>query len=53
MQVMSDRLVGISRAVTDHFTEGKNHGTINSDLGMTDDELTKALYESLGGTLKR
>ena len=31
---------------------GKDHGTINSDLGLPDDEPTKALFEFLDGALK-
>jgi arylformamidase len=33
--------------------EGKNHGTINSELGLPDDKPTKALYEFLDGVLKK
>jgi acetyl esterase/lipase len=32
--------------------EGKNHTTINSDLGLPDDKPTQALFEFLGGVLK-
>jgi len=32
--------------------EGKNHGTINRDLGLPDDEPTKAVFEFLDGVLK-
>jgi arylformamidase len=33
--------------------EGKTHDTINSDLGKTDDQPTKALFEFLDGVLKK
>lgn len=33
--------------------EGKNHGTINADLGLPDDGPTKALFEFLSGVLKK
>lgn len=33
--------------------EGKNHGTINSDLGLPDDKPTKELFEFLDGVLKK
>lgn len=33
--------------------EGKNHTTINADLGLPDDKLTQALFEFLGGVLKK
>lgn len=33
--------------------EGKNHTTINADLGLTDDGPTKVLFEFLGGVLKK
>ena len=32
--------------------EGKNHGTINRDLGLPDDKPTKAVFEFLEGLLK-
>jgi acetyl esterase/lipase len=32
--------------------EGKNHGTINRDLGLPDDAPTKAMFEFLDGLLK-
>jgi acetyl esterase/lipase len=32
--------------------EGKNHGTINRDLGLPDDEPTKAVFEFVGGLVK-
>lgn len=33
--------------------EGKNHSTINSDLGLSDDKPTKALFEFLDRVLKK
>jgi acetyl esterase/lipase len=33
--------------------EGKNHGTINADLGLPNDEPTKALFEFVDGVLKK
>jgi acetyl esterase/lipase len=33
--------------------EGKNHTTINADLGLHDDKPTEALFEFLGGALKK
>jgi arylformamidase len=33
--------------------EGKNHGTINSDLGLPDDKPTKELWAFLDGVLKK
>jgi arylformamidase len=33
--------------------EGKDHGTINSELGLPDDEPTKVLFEFLDGALKK
>ena len=33
--------------------DGKNHGTINADLGLPDDKPTKALYDFLDGVLKK
>ena len=33
--------------------EGKDHGTINADLGLPDDEPTKALFDFLDGILKK
>ena len=33
--------------------EGKDHGTINSELGLPDDKPTKELYEFLDGVLKK
>lgn len=36
-----------------HAAEGKNHGTINSELGQKDDKPTAALDEFLNGILKR
>jgi acetyl esterase/lipase len=32
--------------------EGKNHTTINADLGLADDKPTKEMFEFLGGALK-
>jgi len=52
MQVISDRLVAISRAVSNQFAEGKNYGTINADLGAPDDRPTAAPYEFLDGVVK-
>jgi acetyl esterase/lipase len=34
-------------------SEGKTHGTINSELGLPDDKPTKALFEFLDGVLKK
>ncbi len=33
--------------------EGKNHTTINADLGLPDDKPTQALFEFLGGVLNK
>ena len=33
--------------------EGKNHGTINAELGVPDDKPTKALYDFLDGVLTK
>jgi arylformamidase len=33
--------------------EGKNHTTINADLGLPDDKPTQALFEFLGDVLKK
>ena len=33
--------------------EGKDHGTINADLGLPDDEPTQALFDFLDGILKK
>jgi len=33
--------------------EGKDHGTINADLGLPDDEPTKAIFEFLNKTLSK
>ena len=41
---------GVSAKVV--AAEGKNHGTINSDLGLPDDRPTQALWEFLDGALK-
>ena len=43
--------VGVS--ATAYPAEGKNHGTINSDLGKPGDVPTKALFEFLDGALKK
>ncbi len=43
--------VGISATV--YPAAGKNHGTINSDLGTPGDEPTKAFFEFLDGALKK
>jgi hypothetical protein len=32
---------------------GKNHTTINADLGLPDDRPTQALFEFVGGVLKK
>lgn len=42
---------GVSAQVV--AAEGKTHGTINSDLGLPDDEPTQALWEFLDGVMKR
>ena len=36
-----------------YAAEGKNHSTLNDDLGTPDDKPTKALFEFLGGVLKK
>ena len=41
---------GSAQAQTAH---GKDHGTINSDLGNQDDEPTKALFEFVLGVLAK
>ena len=33
--------------------EGKNHGTINSELGLPDDQPTKAVFEFLDGVMNK
>ena len=43
--------VGVSAKVV--AAEGKNHGTINSDLGLPDDKPTKELFEFMDGVLKK
>jgi acetyl esterase/lipase len=45
------REAGVSASVV--AAEGKTHGTINSDLGVADDKPTKAVFEFLGGILKK
>lgn len=52
-QWFADKLkdAGISAKVV--AAEGKTHGTINSDLGLPDDKPTQALFEFLGGVLKK
>ena len=42
---------GVSAKVV--AAEGKNHGSINSDLGMPDDRPTKELFEFLDGVMKK
>ena len=42
---------GVSAKVV--AAEGKNHGTINADLGLPDDKPTQALWEFLDGALKK
>lgn len=42
---------GVSAKVV--AAEGKNHGTINSELGLPDDKPTQALFEFLEGVLKK
>jgi hypothetical protein len=36
-----------------YAAEGKNHTTLNDDLGTPDDKPTKALFEFLDGVLKK
>jgi hypothetical protein len=36
-----------------YAAEGKNHTTLNDDMGTPDDKPTKALFEFLDGVLKR
>jgi arylformamidase len=36
-----------------YAAEGKDHGTINSELGQPDDKPTKALYDFLDSVLKK
>jgi arylformamidase len=43
--------VGVS--ATAYPAEGKTHGTINSDLGLSDDKLTQELFEFLGRVVKK
>jgi hypothetical protein len=33
--------------------QGKTYDTINADLGLPDDKPTKALFELVGGVLKK
>lgn len=53
----SQRLVkalqGVGVSAKAYGAEGKTHGTINSDLGLPDDKPTQALFEFLGGVLKK
>lgn len=42
---------GVSARVV--AAEGKNHGTINADLGLPDDKPTKELFQFLGEALKK
>jgi hypothetical protein len=36
-----------------YAAEGKNHKTLNDDLGAPEDKPTKALFEFLDGVLKK
>lgn len=50
---LADKLkeAGVSAKVV--AAEGKNHGTINADLGLPDDKPTQELFEFLARTLKQ
>ncbi len=45
------RAAGIAATVV--AAEGKNHGTINADLGLPDDKSTQELWKFLDGVLKK
>jgi acetyl esterase/lipase len=49
LQVLKD--AGIPASA--YAAEGKNHTTLNDDLGTVDDKPTKALFEFLDGVLKK
>ena len=53
----SQRLVAALKeagiSATTYPAEGKDHGSINSDLGLPGDEATKALFEFLDGAQKK
>ena len=53
----SQRLVKVLQAAgisaKAYPADGKSHTTINADLGLPDDQPTQALFEFLGGVLKR
>jgi hypothetical protein len=36
-----------------YAAKGKDHGSINNDLGLPDDRPTKALFEFVDGALKK
>lgn len=50
---LADKLKDAGIAAKVVAAEGKNHGTINSDLGLPDDKPTQALFEFLDGVLKK
>jgi acetyl esterase/lipase len=52
-QRLARALRGAGVSATVYPAEGKTHGTINSDLGRPDDKPTRALFEFLGGALKK
>ena len=52
-QKLAKALKEVGVSATAYLAEGKNHGTINSDLGKPGDVPTKALFEFLDGALKK
>ena len=52
-QMFAEKLKEAGVAAQIVAAEGKTHGTINADLGKPDDKPTQALFEFLGGVLKK
>lgn len=52
-QRLAKALRGVGVAANAYPAEGKTHGTINADLGLPDDKPTQALFQFLGGVLKK
>src|SRR5205823_2203064 len=52
-QRLARALQGVGVSAKAYPAEGKTHGTINSDLGRPGDKPTRALFEFLGGMLKK
>ncbi|WP_020472644.1 alpha/beta hydrolase [Zavarzinella formosa] len=51
-QRLAKALMDVGTPASAYPAEGKNHGTINSELGMADDKPTKALFEFADKLLK-